>query len=351
MTPRAAADASKRLPQLLARKLYKTGQTRGATVREIYQNRVNRNSTVLIPHAYYEACKTPDDGTDAYENGFIVLVEPSWYFTTADPDAVLAAQGLVLGENAILLFQRRSDWLNYASNIGPNLPNGMPFVPATARLNPLGGVYMARVHSTTAEEDGEAVVHGYTTTAMRGAGIRVYEYASTDALRQTRIQLEAMVWLCEDSISAMVDAGMNFDAAKDKMKATLKKATAEGLLDLERLRKARMLDDENTTVCPLCLERISAASFLKREEQAEGRETHDNTVTELGLFHIDELRVGRLGHKAYNLGWGHHYCNVVVKDAGIIPTLRWMKRVLDNNGDSYEAIDEQEALVEEAVEQ
>lgn len=40
-----------KLPQLLDRKIYKTGQTRGADDDVIYQNRVARNSTVLIPYS------------------------------------------------------------------------------------------------------------------------------------------------------------------------------------------------------------------------------------------------------------------------------------------------------------
>lgn len=40
-----------KLPPLVERKIYKTGQTRGASNSEIYQNRVGRNSTVLIPLA------------------------------------------------------------------------------------------------------------------------------------------------------------------------------------------------------------------------------------------------------------------------------------------------------------
>lgn len=72
--------------------------------------------------------------------------------------------------------------------------------------------------------------------------------------------------------------------------------------------------------------------FCNKELQAEGREVPDLTVTNTSLFHINELRVGRLNHRPYNLGWGHHYCNVVVKDSGIHGTLEWMKEVLKNNG-------------------
>ena len=63
-------------------------------------------------------------------------------------------------------------------------------------------------------------------------------------------------------------------------------------------------------------------------EQVEGRFVHDLTVTQLNLFHIAELRIGVLNHRPYNVGWGHHHCNVVVKDAGILKTLEWMRAVV-----------------------
>ena len=66
-------------------------------------------------------------------------------------------------------------------------------------------------------------------------------------------------------------------------------------------------------------------------KQAEGREVCDLTITQLNLFHIHELRMGEFNHKPYNLGWGHHHCNVVVKDAGIEQTLQWMKSVIKRN--------------------
>lgn len=56
-------------------------------------------------------------------------------------------------------------------------------------------------------------------------------------------------------------------------------------------------------------------------EQAEGRVVPDINVTELNLLHVEELRVGVLNHRPYNVGWGHHHCNVVVKDSGIAKTL------------------------------
>jgi hypothetical protein len=71
-----------KLPQLLDRKIYKTGQTRGADDDVIYQNRVGRNSTVLIPFQFWnESFLFPDNETK-FEKGFIVLISPSTYFGT-----------------------------------------------------------------------------------------------------------------------------------------------------------------------------------------------------------------------------------------------------------------------------
>ena len=70
---------------------------------------------------------------------------------------------------------------------------------------------------------------------------------------------------------------------------------------------------------------------MSRIVQAHGREVPDLTVTEISLFHIEELRPGVFNHRPYNLGWGHHHCNVVVKDSGIFPTLKWLVDIIARN--------------------
>ncbi|WP_341268094.1 BstXI family restriction endonuclease [Gordonia malaquae] len=350
MTSSRAASSSRnstpKLPQLLDRKLYKTGQTRGATNKEIYQNRVSRSSTVLIPWSQWRMCQFPDgDPGTKYENGFIVLVPPSWYFETSDARGILAAEGIRLGVNGLLLFQQRADWVKY----GPDSTNTFEFKLPVNRVAPIGGNYMARIHSTTAAKDGKGFELGYNTTDLRGAGIRVYEYSSTKNINLTRVQLEALVWMCTDAIEVMVQAGMSSSDAFSRRQNTLQEANTRNLLDLERLQMVRLINGAHNTVCPLCLEEVSASGFLSRTEQAEGREVYDLTTTELSLFHIKELRVGTLQHKPYNLGWGHHHCNLVVKDAGIIPTLKWMKSVVDRNSGTWEDIEHAEELIKEAA--
>lgn len=124
---------------------------------------------------------------------------------------------------------------------------------------------------------------------------------------------------------------MSEQEALERRQSVMRKADEHNLLDLDRLIDIRAINSQHVTICPLCLQPIHANEFLQREEQAEGRETWDITITEVSLFHIEELRVGRLQHRPYNLGWGHHFCNVVVKDAGIESTLEWMTKVLIRN--------------------
>jgi BstXI restriction endonuclease len=315
-----------RLPRLVEQKLVKTGYTRGATLKEIYQNRVTRNNPVLIPWGAWDRCKAPGDGNDTYENGFIVLLEPSWYFTTADPDLQMEARGLELGVNALLIFRHRSDWDRFRPRTG-RLANGKPFVVAKSRSAPLGGVYFARIHATVAHNGGSRI-EGFNTSRLRGAGIRVYEYASAATILQARLQLECLMWLCRDAPEQMVTAGMSVADADRRRAAQLTEAARNHLLDYGRLITLRMVNVNLHTICPLCMKTMSAGEFLRRSVQAPGRETHDLTTTEASLFHIEELRVGSHQHKPYNLAWGHHFCNVVVKDAGILPTLAWMREVV-----------------------
>lgn len=321
-----------KLPPLVERKIYKTGQTRGASNSEIYQNRVGRNSTVLIPFSQWSECRHPYGKDDEYENGFIVLISPDWYFTTPNADYDLQQDGIELGVNAVLFYQRRGQWYQYGEQFQRTgyLPNGKPFCAPVQRDAPIGGTVLSRLHATTSSS-GDPVYIGFNETKLRGAGIRVYEYASKDVINRVKLQLEALFWLCPGAIETCAANGGTRDGAIKRRDIKLVECEKAGLLDYRLLTSIRAINSKHETICPLCRKVINADEFLHREEQAEGRETWDLTITEVSLFHIEELRVGTLQHRPYNLGWGHHFCNVVVKDAGIDSTLEWMTMVLSNN--------------------
>ena len=314
-----------KLPKLLDRKIYKSGQTRGADDDVIYQNRVNRNNTVLIPFHIWE--KNPDlrDISNSFEKGYIVLINPDEYYAYDEPNKSLIELGLTLGENCLLFYETRNEWNNHNPlEIGLNIP--------TQRENPLGGEFVARVPATTAIENGKKINMGYTETNMKGAGIRLYEYASAFTIKMCQLQLEAIFWLCEDSITVVQEYEMTKDEAELRKSECLKACESKKLLDYSKLKDNRIIDSDNNTICPLCLKKLSGYGFFNRMSQAEGREVPDLTVTEINLFHVDELKYGKFNHKPYNLGWGHHHCNVVVKDSGIQQTLEWLKSVLERNG-------------------
>lgn len=307
--------------ELIKTKIYKTCQTRGADDDVIFQNRVKRNSTVLIPYNEYEACKMSPSVDGKYENGYIVLIRPEDFFM---PNALvtLKKQGLKLGTNLLVFYETREQWNNYKIKSG--------WKPASSRKAPLGGEYVARVPATTAEGQGK-IVQGYNTSSMKGAGIRVYEYADTRTIDLCKLQLEYLFWSCYD-IETFLKASGDQKTILEKRRATvLKEAHEKGVDDTIWLKQERIIDDDGNTICPLCLEKMSATGFASKMIQVEGREVPDLTITNTSLFHIHELRPGQFNHRLYNLGWGHHHCNVTVADKGVEGTLGWMKRILEKN--------------------
>jgi hypothetical protein len=321
-----AANRLPKLPELLGRKISKTGQTRGADDDVIYQNRVNRSSTVLIPYECWGKCAKPQDGTNSYERSFIVLLSPPVYFNNPRITAELASKGLVLGTNALVFYETREQWT-------ANDPVALGWTAATKRTTPLGGYYVARIPATTAKDKAKAkkIISGFHKTKPKGAGIRVYEYANRATSAKCRLQLEALFWLCDNSEKVAVSNGMSTKDVATRKTGILVQCKESGLLDTARLTKARILNARGKTICPLCLEELSGQGFFNRMEQAEGRVVPDLTITQINLFHIAELRYGVLNHRPYNVGWGHHHCNVVVKDSGIRETLEWMRDVLRRN--------------------
>ncbi len=326
--PRSRASVS-RLPHFLERKVYKTGQTRGADDDVIYQNRVSRNSTVLIPYHLWDRVSTPPHGEASFENKFIALISPSDYFSNPDINKKLRVRDLELGRNALVFYRTRTDWETHN-------PDRLGWSAANSRTSPLNGEYVARIAATTATDRGGKISRGFNTTGIKGAGIRLFEYASKRVIEDCRLQLEALFWLCRDSSQAAIEFGMREEAADTRRRYCLDLAESKGLLSSVSLVNARVIGSDDATiwaVCPLCLEPLSGYGFFNRLAQARGREVPNLTVTEINLFHIQELRYGEYNQRPYNLGWGHHHCNVVVRDSGIDQTLKWMRGVLQRNID------------------
>lgn len=316
-----------KLPLLLSRKIYKTGQTRGADDDVIYQNRVSRNSTVLIPFELILSEGNRDVLRKDYDNGYIVLIPPDYLFGEGRNEtlSIMNDCELILGVNCLVFYSQRYQYVDYNPR-----DFGLRSTQPMNRAGDLGGDYVCRISGTTSENMGR-ISFGYNITTSKGAGIRVFEYADKEVIEKARIQLEAIYWLCHDSLDAAIEYGMPPEDAEERKRLALEAANQQGLLNEIDLINNRIIDVDKDTVCPLCLAKISAKGFFSKVEQQEFRRVHDLTITEINLFHINELRYGYFNHKPYNLGWGHHHCNVVVKDSGIENTLEWMHEVLVRN--------------------
>ncbi|MEY4904378.1 MAG: hypothetical protein RLZZ292_2193 [Bacteroidota bacterium] len=242
------------LPKLLQSKIYKTGQTRGADDDVIFQNRVNRNSTVLIPYSFFEQYNGILAKEAFFENDFIVLINPEDYFEVENVITILASQGLELGKNALLFYYSREQW----NKFNPVL-KGLKL--ATARKKTLGGEYVARIPATTADIDTK-IQHGFSTTALKGAGIRVYEYASSETIKLCQIQLEYIFWQCFDATLILEAEGMSKENISERKIFIEGEVTRLKLNEAAKLVEARILNARHTTICPLCLEEISASGLF-----------------------------------------------------------------------------------------
>ena len=330
------------LPKSIATKIYKTGQTRGADKDTIFQNRVLRNSTALIPLPFWRnGAVIPSEG---FEKGYVVLARPDEYFSASPPiprDEL--PNNLELGQNLLVFYETRTDWNRYD-------PDAFGWQAASSRQAPLGGQYVARVPDTTRAADIE-IRHGFTNNATggQGAGIRVFEYSSSSELEKTRFQLAFLAWRTQ-GIFELARAAASLGAideeeaapvrsrrqarppSPEESKAYIDQKCAElGLSDLQRLKEIRIINENEETVCPLCKKTITAIELASRADQAEGRGVPDLTITSANLFHIKEVRVGAYNHCTYNLGWGHYHCNTVARDWGVQKTLEWMFEVVRMN--------------------
>lgn len=305
-------------PPILVRKLYKTGQTRGAQRDEIYQNRVSRNSTVLIPYSVWKKGINPPE--NIFENGYIVIIRPKSYFGENYPNqSPDLAKDIKLGENALIFYRTRNEWEKYN-------PKEIGWDYAKSRATPLKGKYIARVPDTTSNNR-HKIFEGFTDRNKGGvgAGIRVYEYASSHILELTRYQLAYLAW--NTTGMKELSKGHSKHDPDTYINHVGEYCEENGLIDKQRLEKNQLMLN-GKTICPLCLKEIDADELASRMELAEGRDVPDLTITVANLFHVKELRVGVFNHEPYNLGWGHHYCNTVAADLGIEKTIEWMSEVL-----------------------
>ncbi|MFD1605369.1 BstXI family restriction endonuclease [Flavobacterium artemisiae] len=319
-----------KLPPLLQSKIYKTGQTRSANDDVIFQNRANRNGTVLIPFESIRLFDISIFTSDKFESGFIVLLSPEEYYTNPDTVLLMRARKLKLGVNAILLYETRAQWNEFN-------PYRNKLNIAEKRTSPIDGHFVARIPSTSKNE--EKVILGFNTSSCKGAGIRVSEYASLSTIKSSHLQLEYLFWLCHNSKEIALGAGMTDSEIENRITAITAACNNQKLSNTDRLYKARIIDSAKNTICPLCLKKLSAENFLINFFESAEKSDINKEISPINLFYINQLKTGEFNHTPYNLAWGHQNCNMICKETGVIETIKWMKEIVVNtiifNRDSF----------------
>jgi len=313
-----SSQVSAAIPKLASVKIFNSAQTRGANKNSVYLNRVRRSSTAVIKYAQW--VKFPiykrNLANGSFPNGVVVIMSPSEYMLYRHK---MTKYGLALRHNTLILYENSNDFINYPPDKdGLVLAKSRPVITEDDSGNmsqSLDGDYITRLPQNNCGIEG-------------GVGIPIYEYATEEQTEKCLLQLEALYWLCFDSIEATVENGIDRREAKKRKGYILKKAKDQGLLCIDEAIKSRMINESLHTICPFCREEMSARDFLCRESQAEGRKTSKITQTVVSLFHIKELCCGEFNHRPYNLGWGHNRCNIVVGEYGIDSTLSWAREVL-----------------------
>ncbi len=310
-----------KLPPLLQSKIYKTGQTRSANDDVIFQNRANRNGTVLIPFESIDLFDVSILTSQKFESGFIVVINPEDYYSNPNTLDVMKAKKLKLGINAILFYETRAQWNKYN-------PYKNKLSVAEKRTIPIDGHFVARVLSTSKDE--EKITLGFNTSSCKGAGIRVAEYAPLFTIKSCHLQLEYLFWLCYDSKEIALGAGMSESEIEHRMTAIFTACNNQKLSNTDRLYKTRIIDNVKNTICPLCLKKLSAEAFLINFFESTEKSDSDKGISQINLFYINQLKTGEFNHSPYNLAWGHQNCNMICKETGVIETIKWMKEVVVN---------------------
>lgn len=312
-----------KLPPLLQSKIYKTGQTRSSNDDVIFQNRANRNGTVLIPFESINLFDLSVLTSYKFESGFIVVMSPEDYYKNPEALATMKAKKLKLGVNTILLYETRAQWNEFN-------PYKNKLSVAEKRTSPIDGHFVARILSSTSKDE-EKIILGFNTSSCKGAGIRVAEYASLLTIKSCHLQLEYLFWLCYDSREVAIGAGMTESEIENRVAAITTACNNQKLANTDRLYKTRIINNASNTICPLCLKKLSAAAFLINFfDPSEKSSDVDKEISQINLFYINQLKTGEFNHTPYNLAWGHQNCNMICKETGVIETIKWMKEVVVN---------------------
>lgn len=377
------SEVKKLLPHKISKKIDKTADARTGT--GIYKRRNRRNYRAIMQYSTWNKIKNGDleNILPQYASGYAILISPSEYFGDNYPNPSnklnnefkLGVNGFVyytlVSEynqfppipewKEVIEFSTKSsitepNWKGeYALNIKNSKPSKLSLICYDAKK--AAKDQKKTDVSTYVKEKylGETVSSNFPEQC--GLGNYDYDYASPEMQAKVELQMLLLLLSCttqdgstfpqyvinnkEDILEPgpqkdkprfvdFVNDTENYTKKFNEMYQELVRYCSKelDLLNYTSLQKISAVNSNKQTICPLCRKPLYLDEFFGEILQAEGRQVQDNTQREIVLMHITALRSGFLNHRCYNLGWGHHYCNLIQGDKSLDETISELRRIL-----------------------
>jgi len=358
------------LTKILRKRLDKTKEARQGD--PLVKRRNNRENRSLMKLNTYLKLYQEDD-LKKFTNGYVVYLRPDEYFDSVTNNRKSSLhKSLVLGKNCIIYYQNISDWNKY-SPIGRNWKQVVEnttlkddwsgeFAVNIPNSDPQKLRFIVRTNETKYNQSfswmnnemknvKERVTSSRESLGGKGLGNYEYDFCTSKEQENVCYQLAYLIWNTKGMIDLLVKEATekidSWDNSLDKRKILTLGAVeyfhqckqhvidyckSNKLIDESKLVKiGSITEDTKLTSCPLCKSEIDAYKFFEKVVQDEGRESEQNTITEIVLMHIDPLIPGKLNHHSYNLGWGHHDCNTFQGNKSISDTIKRLKVILEKH--------------------
>ena len=355
----------KGFPKSIEKKLDKTKEGRQGD--PLYKRRNGRHSTrsLMLLSTFL---KLNSEDLRKYNNGYIVVLSPEEYFDSESHDrSTNLDKRIQIGENAIIYYQNDIMWGKFNPLV---LEGWEQVVEKSSKIGDWSGHFAVNI--TNAQEkklsyivrkdqkksanvfnwmpSNIADVSPRVNSGLGGKGLGNYDFDHCDEKEIEKIlfQLSFLIWNTKNIDNYLIDlykssptkwsTAQIAEIEKIGIQQWIKncKKNVIKFVDKNDLNNKNLLSKNRITnldmvVCPLCLVPIEADELTRVVQQDSGRESSQQTITEIVLMHIKPLFPGKFHHATYNLGWGHKHCNTIQENMSIEETLEKLKEILSRN--------------------
>jgi hypothetical protein len=260
-----------------------------------YQNHVSRSSRVIIPFEHATRVSFLN-----YDQGAVVRITIPQAIELFDND--LLHEGNEYLEVEIGEERQRAFLLYRSTEEMKTLPIRKNWVPCGHRID---GLESAR-RSVSGEDFGQ-----YLARVPRGLSAGIQQGIFAPEYVGKRENYACQVFL---TFLAYRTQGHELDVNYYHIQEILEYLN---LFEIEKFRLKAILNDNDETICPLCMRPIEFSELHEAIDPSQvpglansGVQLAETRSTLVNLFHLQPLLYEKvLGHNVNNVAWGHAHCN------------------------------------------